>query len=99
LGQGAWRKLTIFLSIASLAITLASRFYRQPSSDVPTVGVDAGNAKIQHRDRAALDWSPPLRVVQLPSPPAPVARMHAEEENLLAVKTDGCLYNRPPPRA
>jgi hypothetical protein len=99
LGRFTWRKLMVCLAIASLAITLASRVFHQSSSDVPTVAANAGNAKIQHRDRVAQHWSAPLRTSQLLSSATPVATMHPEEQNLLGVKTDGCLYNRPPPRA
>jgi hypothetical protein len=94
-----WRKLIVFLSIASLSITLASRVFHQSSSDVRTAAANTANAKIQHRDRVAQHWTPPLRTGHLPSYPTSVARMHAEEENLPGMKTDDCLYNRPPPRA
>ena len=99
LGRLPWHKLIVFLSIASLSITLASRVFHQSSSNVPTIKANAENAKIQHRDRVAHHWPAPLRAIPLPAPPTPVARMHTEEENLFGIKTDGCLYNRPPPRA
>ena len=99
LGRFTWRRLIVFLSIASLAITLAARVFHQSSSDLRSVRASAGNAKIQHRDRVAHHWVESPRTGQLPSPPTPVARMHSEEENLLGIQIDGCLYNRPPPRA
>ena len=99
LGCLPWHKLIVFLSIASLSITLAGRVFHQSSSNVPTIRANAENAKIQHRDRVAHHWSAPLRAILLPAPPTPVARMHTEDESLLGIKTDACLYNRPPPRA
>ena len=93
------RKVIVFLSIASLSITLASRFFQRSAAEVRTIAAKARNAKIQHRDRMTQPRSAPLKTAQLPFRSRPVASMHAEEENLLGVKTAGCLYNRPPPRA
>jgi hypothetical protein len=98
-GRAICPKVIVFLSIASLSITLASRFFQRSASEVRTIAAKAGNAKIQHRDRMTQPRCAPFRTGQLPFRSRPVASMHAEEENLLGVKTAGCLYNRPPPRA
>jgi hypothetical protein len=89
----------VFLSIASISITLASRVFHQSSSDVRTIAANAGKAKIQHRDCVAHHWSAPPRTGQSPFRSVPVAKMQPGEENLPGIETDACLYNRPPPSA
>jgi hypothetical protein len=93
------RKLIVFLSIASLSITLANRIFRQSGGELPTVAAHAASAKLQHRDRISPHCPAPLRTCAFRFRSIVVGKkIYAEDERLPVFKTDASLYNRPPPR-
>jgi len=92
----SWRGLVISLAILALTVSLASRVshavvYRATSAHSASV-----DAKIQHRDKDASEWTPPDVVLSLlwvaEASPAP-----EEIERVYFRIPSGSLYNRPPP--
>jgi hypothetical protein len=92
-----WRGWVVSLAVLTLTISLASRTVELRLSAQTSVGSQAHQAKIQHRDRDAFGWAPPLAnsepfyVSVSPQPVAPEKTPNLSEE------VDHCLYNRPPP--
>lgn len=93
-----WRNLLLGVAVLGLIVGLATRYCDLGPSVSTTAAVSSGaNAKHQHLDRDAFEWTPQvsdfsifvLFVCARHAPPA--------AEPLLVAHLDDSLYNRPPP--
>jgi hypothetical protein len=88
-----WRSWLVCLAILALDVHLANRFH------LPLCGaatVQANSAKVQHIDRDAYRWAPPVVTLSVPLLPAPAPPVVADERGYLSPHVH-CLYDRPPP--
>jgi hypothetical protein len=91
------RGLLVCLAIVAFVVTLANRTFRLSRTQTTTVHSTSVNAKIQHRDNDAFQWSAPLAMPLLLWSSAPFRRIVLEGKPPLPLRVDDCLYNRPPP--
>ena len=95
---GSGRRAVIFLASVALVVSLASRTFQSAIYLERTVHAQFVGAKIQHRDRDAVGWIPPmvgLFLLWAATPSAPVE----PTEKYYVRAYDQSLYNRPPPLA
>jgi len=91
-----WRGLVVVVAVITLTVSLANRTFHGSFYSQPTIQSAPHNAKIQHRDKIAVEWvAPPailerLRMIE----PSIAGRV---EERVLADFHCESLYNRPPP--
>jgi hypothetical protein len=87
----------VWLLLAALVFTLASRTFHPVSTGTPTVQSSFVSAKIQHRDLKTLYWWAPVALLLLLFLTAATPRPVHEQDPLLELHWDDCLANRPPP--
>jgi len=96
----AERLALIVVAVCALTVSLATRYYIPPTSQVHSVkAIDRGSldAKRQHLCRDATKWvAPPVSFVSL-KPANPVAPLALADPLLSKHFFDQSLYNRPPP--
>lgn len=93
----SWRGLTILLACAALIVSLASRTIHLSAVTDPTVQSDSPQAKIQHLNKDAAQWTAPVASFLLFWLAIVSLDVRAENKAPLTHDPDNCLYNRPPP--
>ena len=93
------RSLVALAGILVLTTTLASRTFEVRLNNRPSVCSPGDRAKIQHRDKQGSRWSPKLASIHPFYLPVVEDAVEPEQEVLVSVHVDDCLYNRPPPRS
>ncbi len=88
-----WRSWLVCFAILSLGAHLAGRFSLPLSGPVT---VQSNSPKVQHMDRDAYGWAPPVVSVSVSLVPAPDPPVVADERGHLSPPLH-CLYDRPPP--
>jgi hypothetical protein len=94
----SFRGLLASLAIISLTITLASRTFHVSSFNQLTVKSASTLGKVQHRDKDASEWAPPLAFLVMSWVPEAAFVQQPRERDLLDLQYH-CLSNRPPPTA
>jgi hypothetical protein len=95
-----WSAVVVLAAVASLTVSLATRYYAPwdaSSGTVKTVRTHAPDAKRQRLTKNAAIWMPPVfgfTVSQVPSFHPGIVPVGARVRNLVC---DESLYNRPPP--
>jgi hypothetical protein len=95
----SWRGLVISLACLALIVSLASRTIHLSAIDDPIVQPDSPKAKIQHLVKDAVQWTAPVASFLLFWVVVICFRTVSEENHLVSLHLDTCLYNRPPPLA
>jgi len=88
-----WRSWLVCFAILSLGAHLAGRFSLPLSGPVT---VQSNSPKVQHMDRDACGWAPPVVSVSVSFVPAPDPPVVADERGHLSAPGH-CLDDRPPP--
>jgi len=89
----SWQGVLVCLAILCLDSHLASRF-RLPLSTTATL--QSNSAKVQHMDRDAHRWMPPIFTLSVPTSTVPTPLPEAHERGYLSAQVR-CLYARSPP--
>jgi len=98
-GRGFYRSLVALAGILVLTTTLASRTFEVQLHTRTSLSVAGDKAKIQHREKQGSRWSPTLTSIRPFYLPVIENAVEPEQEILVSVDVDDCLYNRPPPRS
>ncbi|HET7440996.1 MAG TPA: hypothetical protein VFJ47_06820 [Terriglobales bacterium] len=93
----SWRGLIILLACTALVVSLASRTIQLSAVTDPTVQSDSPQAKIQHLNKDAAQWTAPVASFLLFWLAVVSLDFRAEDKSPLTLDLDNCLYNRPPP--
>jgi hypothetical protein len=86
----------VSLAILALTISLANRTFEGSFDTHPTAHSATSKAKIQHRDRDAAKWFPPIAVFARFCP-ARISIVQPKEDRSQVTVFYDSLYNRPPP--
>lgn len=90
------RGLVACLAIVALTVSLANRVVRGSFDDRPTAHSASYGGKIQHRDKDALEWFPPVPSFAVLSVTGFFVAGAATEKAIVCPPYVS-LYNRPPP--
>jgi hypothetical protein len=91
------RTLLIVLTVASLSLSLATRFCHLSSSREVQIQANASSTMRQHMDRDATRWVAPVSRLIFLGTVAFYPRFAPAGPPLPSVLFDKSLYNRPPP--
>ena len=101
--RGGWkvfcRSLVALAGILVLTTTLANRTFEVRLNTRPSASSPGDRAKIQHRDKQGTRWSPKPATIHPFYLPVVEDAVEPEQEVVVSVHVDDCLYNRPPPRS
>ena len=98
-GRVFFRSVVALAGIVVLTMTLANRTFEVQLHSRTSVSVSGDKAKIQHREKQGSRWSPTLTSIRPFYLPVIEHAVEPEQEVLVSVDVDDCLYNRPPPRS
>jgi hypothetical protein len=90
------RGIAVVLLVLTLTASLANRVVHVSSLSKPTAHSSASYEKLQHRDRDADEWAPPVAQLSLLWVNEPALPPETGETVHLRVHCNS-LYNRPPP--
>jgi hypothetical protein len=93
----SWRGVLVCVAVLSLVVSLASRTIHLSVVDNPTAQSDSPQAKIQHLNKDAAQWTAPTASFLLFRLFSTSLHAVPAEKPFLSLHVDACLYNRPPP--
>jgi len=97
-GSRHGRLFVIALAICGLTVSLATRTFRLKVQSGSSVTSNSIEAKRQHLQRDAAEWTPPVMIQSPLSVPVSYSSIELPRlESPLVVPVEESLYNRPPP--
>ncbi len=92
-----WRILVIVLALCGLTVSLATRTFRLTIPHGVTAESTDSQAKRQHMNRDAVQWAPPVPILDTLQVPVFSPRVAPTGRPIPSVLFDESLFNRPPP--